>query len=330
MPVYDRFQDLLRLAHAMRAGWVSLDDIMRETGGSRRTAERLRDALLTAFPGYKEKTDDDRTKAWRIPETDLAPIAAVSAAELEELALAADRLSAEGLDERAALLRDLRTKVVAAMKPRAYQAVEPDLEALMEAEGHLLRAGPRPAIGRDVIQTVRQAILEGRTLRCEYRAREKPDFVSVELAPHGLLYGAEHYLVAFEVGADAPIPKLYRLAAVRDPHVTERTFTRQSGFTLTDYVQGSFGVFQEEPHDVVWRFTPEVRDLVEHYHFHPTQTLSLLEDGSTEVRFRSGGLREMAWHLFQWGREVSVSTPEELNTLYIQLVRDSLSLESCR
>lgn len=53
MPVYDRFQDLLRLAHAMRAGWVSLDDIMRETGGSRRTAERLRDALLTAFPGYK-------------------------------------------------------------------------------------------------------------------------------------------------------------------------------------------------------------------------------------------------------------------------------------
>ena len=306
----------------MRAGWVSLDDIMRETGGSRRTAERIRDALLTAFPGYKEKTDDDRTKAWRIPETDLAPIAAVSAAELEELALAADRLSAEGLDERATLLRDLRTKVVAAMKPRAYQAVEPDLEALMEAEGHLLRAGPRPAIARDVIQTVRRAILEGRTLRCHYRAREKPEFVCVELAPHGLLYGAEHYLVAFEVGADEPTAKLYRLAAVRDPEVTERLFTRQPGFSLTEYVQGSFGVFQEEPQDVVWRFTPEVRDLVEHYHFHPTQTLTLLDDGSTEVRFCAGGLREMVWHLFQWGSSVTIISPEILILKYASQLSD--------
>jgi hypothetical protein len=35
-------------------------------------------------------------------------------------------------------------------------------------------------------------------------------------------------------------------------------------------------------------------------------------DGTTTVRFRAGGLREIVWHLFKWGDAVRIVGPEEL------------------
>jgi predicted DNA-binding transcriptional regulator YafY len=71
-------------------------------------------------------------------------------------------------------------------------------------------------------------------------------------------------------------------------------------------------VFQEEPHDVVLRFIPEVADEVAAFQFHPTQELTREADGSTIVSFRAGGLREIAWHLFTWGQAVIIISPDEL------------------
>ena len=35
-------------------------------------------------------------------------------------------------------------------------------------------------------------------------------------------------------------------------------------------------------------------------------------DGSLIVRFRAGGVREMAWHLFTWGNTVRIIKPARL------------------
>lgn len=97
-----------------------------------------------------------------------------------------------------------------------------------------------------------------------------------------------------------------------DVHVSDATGTRPRDFNLDAYAARSFGVFQEEPHDVVLRFSPEVADEVAAFQFHPTQTITREPDGSTMVRFRAGGLREIAWHLFTWGDAVMIEAPEEL------------------
>jgi predicted DNA-binding transcriptional regulator YafY len=39
------------------------------------------------------------------------------------------------------------------------------------------------------------------------------------------------------------------------------------------------------------------------------------EGGELIVRFRAGGLLEMAWHLLQWGNHVEVLAPTELKEL---------------
>ena len=320
--MYERVEEIVRLALLMqgtRAG-VGLDDIRREFGVSRRTAERMRDAVLRAFPQAEEAPTDERVKRWRLPPGVANRLAGIGAEELAELALAAERLRADGLAERAAALDGLRAKLGALMPPAGLARVEPDLEALLEAEGHAMRPGPRPAIADGLLETLRAALLGGRVLRLRYRRRNTDRVATVELEPHGILFGQRHYLVAFAAGTAAASPKLYALANISGVEDAGARFARRPGFDLKAYAARSFGVFQEEPREVVWRFAPALAaDALEH-HFHPSERKRRLADGSVEVRFAAGGVLEMAWHLFTWGPGVEVVAPEALRALYLDLL----------
>ena len=48
------------------------------------------------------------------------------------------------------------------------------------------------------------------------------------------------------------------------------------------------------------------------WRFHPEQVFEDQQDGSLLVRFHSGGLRELAEHLFTWGGEVAIIAPDDL------------------
>ena len=104
---------------------------------------------------------------------------------------------------------------------------------------------------------------------------------------------------------------------------TAHAFTRRKNFSLQKFAERSFGVFQEEPFDVVWRFSPEAAADARQFLFHPTQKLEDQHDGSLIVRFHAGGLLEMCWHLFTWGREVEVVKPRRLSRLFRNLIDDT-------
>ena len=72
-------------------------------------------------------------------------------------------------------------------------------------------------------------------------------------------------------------------------------------------------MFQEEPFDVVWKFSPEVAEDAKEYLFHPSQKFEEQADGSLIVRFRAGGGLEMCWHLFTWGGQLSVLGSQEID-----------------
>jgi predicted DNA-binding transcriptional regulator YafY len=79
-------------------------------------------------------------------------------------------------------------------------------------------------------------------------------------------------------------------------------------------------VFQEEPIDVVPRFTPEVAEDAARWSFHPSQTLTREADGSLTVCFRAGGMQEMCWYLFTWGTAVKIVSPHELRAVMIEML----------
>ncbi|MDX9862966.1 MAG: WYL domain-containing protein, partial [Rhodospirillales bacterium] len=66
---YEKADNLLQLALEMQAarGGLTLADIEHRFGCGRRTAMRMRDAVLRNFPQAEEVATDERTKRWRIP-----------------------------------------------------------------------------------------------------------------------------------------------------------------------------------------------------------------------------------------------------------------------
>jgi len=321
--VYERSEDIVRLALLLQGSRIGLGliDIQEEFGVSRRTAERLRDAVLRAFPQVEEVPTGDRMKRWRMPRGVLNQMIAVETRELQELALASHRLRADGLVERAAALDGLRAKIAALMPPASLARVEPDLEALLEAEGHAMRPGPRPCIAEGLLEALRSGLLGCRVLRLRYRRRTTGRSTMVELEPHGILFGQRHYLVAFTAGTTSRAPKLYALANISEVETTATQFIRRPGFNLKAFATRAFGVFQEDPQEVCWRFAPALAEDAWEHHFHPTAAKRRLEDGSVEVRFTAGGLQEMAWHLFTWGPGVEIQSPPRLRALYLEMLQ---------
>ena len=308
-----RLLQLARLFAAEPAG-ISLDEIVEKFAVGRRTAERMRDAVAEVFPQLEE-IEGERPKRWRLPNGLSGIFREPLADELAALHGTARRLERDGGQESAALLESLARKIEASLKPARRRTLAPDVEALLEAEGFASRPGPRPVIAPQIFAAIREALLAGRRLAFSYRAEGAEAPAYREVVPYGLLYGHRVYLVAAFPWEQEPVN--YRLDRMTEVRVSDETGTRPRDFNLDAYAARSFGAFQEEPHDVVLRFAPEVADEVAAFQFHPTQTLTREPDGSTTVRFRAGGLREMAWHLFTWGEAVRIVAPEKLKRMMI-------------
>jgi predicted DNA-binding transcriptional regulator YafY len=133
-----------------------------------------------------------------------------------------------------------------------------------------------------------------------------------------LLGEGRQYLVAWSDWAKEV--RMFSLTGFERIEHGAEAFERPEGFDLGEWQNRSFGVWQEEVHDVQWRFTPAAAPEARRYLFHPTQEMSDEPDGSLTVRFRAGGLREMCWHLFRWGDQVEVIGPEPLRALYRQMI----------
>jgi predicted DNA-binding transcriptional regulator YafY len=179
-----------------------------------------------------------------------------------------------------------------------------------------LRPGPRQTIAPDIVAALRHAILACTKVQLHYRARSTGALSRTLVCPYGFLYGNRHYLVADSLNPQARGLRLFSLANIERAEATGRAFTRRKRFSLQKFAERSFGVFQEEPYDVVWRFSPNAAADAQQFLFHPTQVMEAQPDGSLIVRFRAGGLLEMAWHLFTWGNQVEVLKPKRLREFY--------------
>lgn len=316
---YKKAQELFRLAQEMqrtRSG-VSLRDIEEQFGISRRSAERLRDAVERVFPQMEAVDTDERTKRWRLPPGVVNSLIGFTAEELAGLQNAVALMERENLTEQAGILAELALKVQALVRPEAMRHVEPDLEALTEAEGLAMRPGPRPVVDEGVLADLREAIKACRVVRLHYRARTTGALSRQTVQPYGFLYGNRHYLVAYNPSREPEYRgyRLYGLSNIGKVDVTERPFERRPDFSLKEYAERSFGTFQEEPFDVAWRFSPEAAADAREFLFHPTQTMEDQPDGALTVRFRAGGALEMSWHLFTWGDQVEVLEPQFLKDM---------------
>lgn len=306
---YEKTDNLLDLALWMQSSreGVSLSDIENRFGVSRRTAERMRDMIVSRFIQTEEVDGDDRKKRWRIPQGALKDMFLFSADELTTLSLAEESLRKAHLDAQADVLNKVLQKIKGSIKQDLFRRIEPDTEALLEAQGFAHRPGPKLKINSEFLSKIKEAILACKKIRIHYTNQAGKDS-NQTVAPYGFLYGNKHYLVAYSDFAKDY--RYYALHKLTNVIILDEYFARDEKFTLADFTKDCFGVFKEEPQDIEWLFDKEVASDAKEYLFHPNQEMIENTDGTLTVKFRAGGLREMDWHLYTWGEHVKVIKPK--------------------
>lgn len=312
---YEKTYDLLELAIWMQSDreGVSLNDIATKFNVSRRTAERMRDMIVAKFPQVVEEIGENNTKRWHIPQGTLKDFIQFDADEITVLENAKKLFEKQQLRKQAEILGNVINKMKANIKPDVLRKILPDAEVLAESEMFVYRHGPKLNINPNIIKIIQQALLECHRIKIFYMHNNSQKIRHSILDPYGFLYGERnHYLVAHHsngyFGNDV---HLFSLTNIKKVEITDEILTVVPNFNLKNYVEQSFGVFQEPPFDVEWLFDKEVADEAEKYIFHPSQKLQRNKDGSLTVTFRAGGRKEMDWHLYTWGNYVKVIKPAD-------------------
>ena len=309
---YERLRNIVRLAVRLQAahGGLTLEDIQADFSVSRSTAERMRDAVGDVFGGLERVDTGDAKHRWRLRSDAVRRLVAIAPEELAELESAASALQRAGLEERAGALREFATKVRAALRTESLARIESELEALVQAEGLAMRAGPRPRLDTGLLSALREAITTCRLVKFQYLAQSTGQKSWQRVRPLGLLYGNRAFLVASSDWSEEP--HLWRLANVSELRISAETFEQDPEFNLAQYAKRSFGTFQEKPVEVVLRFNTAAARDASTFVFHPDQSVESNDDGSLTVRFEAGGIDEMCWHLFTWGDSVTIEKPARL------------------
>ena len=237
-----------------------------------------------------------------------------SAGEMAALDAALKALERENMSDEAARLTDLRSKVHGAMEElQLASRTDTDVEAITDAFGIASRPGPHVPVKEDVTAPLRKAILTQHQVAFRYRsgAGQEKDKVA---EPAGLLYGGAPRLVAKEAGRDLA---QYRLDRMSNVEVSDEP----SGLgedALRNYLRTLFGSFGEKPVAVKWRFHPDAPE-PEKWNFHPTQKVEKDADGFVTVRFRAGGLDDMARHVIGWWDWIQVDKPKALRKAILKM-----------
>ena len=310
---HDKAAMVIDLARGMAASaeGLTINEMAGQLGVGRRTAERMRDAVLMLFPQVEEISDPP-TKRWRIRGGLSAFEQAPTATEMLELTKAAAALHAAGDPARAAALESLERKIKAAMRSTTLNRMAPDLEALVRAETIAVQAGPRPGADETVLTTIRGAILAESPLNFIY-SRPGAEARSRTVTPCGLMFGRANYLVAYDPANDRI--QTFRLDRMSSVMAGEGMARPPEEFNLAAFASQSFGIYQDQIEDVVLHIAPEAASEARGWRWHPTQIIEDQADGSVVVRFRASGMRELAWHLFSWSGQATIVEPQRLKDI---------------
>ena len=315
-PRYSRVSDVLDLIVLMQSKvlGITLNDISKELHVTRRTAERIRDALILGLPQINEIETVGKEKHWGfISGYMINEIINFSPDEIAVLEGIKENLS----EDKKQVVDKILTKLKAHSRKQITK-IDDAIELILKSEGFAVSQKPSYKIDIQILDTIRQAIKQNVMIRCKYLGNNKT------LAPYGIIYGSNTYLIAVEDGK--PNPYVYSMHKLSDVQISNKQFDK-GDFDIKEYANTSFGVYHNEIMKVELLFTPDVAEDVLNFNFHPTQKVKQNEDGSVTVKFKASGELEILWHIFKWGNNVKIVAPTKLKKMYVEYLENVLKTE---
>lgn len=317
----NKTEQIIELAMMFQNSYCGLciEDIEHHFDCSRRSAERMKALLFDLFPEKVEEVPtSEKKKRWRFVKGAMNALISFTAddfANLEYLkGLSNDENKRKELDE-------LIAKIKALTPQKNLQSLDTDVSAIMESEGFAVRQYSGVNIEPKILEELRTSMLAFKKIQFNYPI--KGEIKTITLNPYGLVIADKYYLVGYnEYVGDL---RQYRVDKISELAILDEYFEKDEKFSLTEYSNNSFGVYQEKPIDIVLEFDKSVANDALNYHFHPTQKIKTLENGNIQVKFTSGGTYAICQELFKWGCSVKIQKPVELKNYYKRYLTDVLN-----
>mgnify|MGYP004630823311 FL=1 len=316
----NKTEQIIELAMMFQNSYCGLciEDIEHHFECSRRSAERMKALLFDLFPEKVEEVPTfEKKKRWRFVKGAMNALISFTAddfANLEYLkGLSNDENKRKELDE-------LIAKIKALTPQKNLQSLDTDVSAIMESEGFAVRQYSGVNIEPKILEELRTSMLAFKKIQFNYPIKETTK--TITLNPYGLVIVDKYYLVGYnEYVVDL---RQYRVDKISNLTILDEYFEKDEKFSLTEYSNNSFGVYQEKPIDIVLEFDKSVANDVLNYHFHPTQKIKQLKNENVQVEFKSGGTYAICQELFKWGCSVKIQKPVELKNYYKQYLLEVL------
>lgn len=317
----NKTEQIIELAMMFQNSYCGLciDDIQAHFECSRRSAERMKALLFELFPEkIEEVPTSDKKKRWRFVKGTMNALIKFSAndfANLEYLkGLSNDENKKNEIDE-------LIAKIKALTPQKNLQSLDTDVSAIMESEGFAVRQYSGINIKPDMLEQLRNSMLAFKNIQFDYPIKE--ELKTITLNPYGLIIADKYYLVGFNEYVNSL--RQYRVDKITNLAILDEYFEKDEKFSLSEFCNNSFSVYQEEPLNITLEFDKSVADDVLNYHFHPTQKMKTLESGNVQVKFTSGGTYAICQELFKWGCNVQIKKPTQLKDYYKKYLKDVLN-----
>jgi proteasome accessory factor B len=238
------------------------------------------------------------------------------------------------LDEAMAVVLSARLMV------RYADKYDPDLASAFEKLGEILPAALGEHVARTLdvlsrhprdetfsrhVRLLTKAWAERRIVSLDYEparygpdsaprtARVRPFLLEPSLQTHAL------YLVGFDETRDAV--RTFKVERIRDLSVTPDRFEPPEAGVEAMFDRAWDIIADQEPIEVVIRFSPSVAARVQEARWHPSQTVSIEGDGSLVWRATVAGTIEVRLWVLQWGDDAEVLAPQSLRADVAATVR---------
>lgn len=313
-PRYSRVSDILDLAIYMSSKplGVTINEIAKRYNVSRRTAERMRDSLICIFSQVDEIETEDNQKHWGFINYSISQLVSFSPKEIANIEQCQRRTTNKEMKEELGKT----VEKIKSLNRKNIVNLENNIEMIMQTEGYALRQMPQYKISLEILDVIRQALHNSKTVEGIYHNKKRT------LDPLGMIYGEKIYLIAKEKSKGKGIYN-YLLHKFQNLKLTDKTFDK-GNFNLQEYLNQSFGVYHGKILDVKLSFSKELAQEASQFNFHPTQKIFKEKDGTLTVTFKASGDKEIIWHIFKWGKGCKIISPKSLKDEYKKYLEDVL------
>lgn len=170
---------------------------------------------------------------------------------------------------------------------------------------------------REIIRTVRWALVERKQLTGLYRSPYETKPVKLTLNPYRLaLIKQAWYLIA--LAEKDGEPHTFRVVRFQSLRMTDEPAVIPEDFDLTAYLGNAWGVYRgNTTHEVELRFNAELACIIQETKWHHTQKAKKHTDGTVSLYFTVDGLNEIARWVTGYAGQVRVVEPKALRELVI-------------